>query len=170
MGYIQHDMVVVTLNKYVYDARYMEGRVAMLAPPDIEAFRAGLPPEWQALLIGPVRPPPTATSTGSSCPMGRRKAGIPATTVTATAMRSSSCSTASGTTTTARLTTWRSSAMAETSRNTPRSFSRTRRTRTLVSATCSTPSGEEDRGAGRCSHPGCAREHRAQLRQAWLAG
>lgn len=51
MGYIQHDMVVVTLNKYVYDSLYADRNIA---GPDVEAFRSMLPPEWQALLIGPI--------------------------------------------------------------------------------------------------------------------
>ena len=45
MGYMRHDSVIVVVSDYAYDRPDM---------PDIDAFRASLPKEWQALVVGPV--------------------------------------------------------------------------------------------------------------------
>lgn len=48
MGYIAHHAVLVTVSGYVTkDA----GKIRM---PDVNSFRASLPPEWAALVVGPV--------------------------------------------------------------------------------------------------------------------
>ena len=46
MGYIAHDAVIVTISGYILDRPEM---------PDVEAFRASLPAEWQALIVGPAQ-------------------------------------------------------------------------------------------------------------------
>lgn len=49
MGYMAHDAVIVTISDYVL------GRAEPPTMPDVEAFRASLPREWQPLVVGPVR-------------------------------------------------------------------------------------------------------------------
>lgn len=48
MGYIAHDAIIVTVSDYIL------GRETDPLMPDVDAFRASLPAEWQALIVGPV--------------------------------------------------------------------------------------------------------------------
>lgn len=50
MGYTRHNTIIVTANDYVFDAHWKKQHAA----PDIDAFRAKLPTEWQQLVIGPI--------------------------------------------------------------------------------------------------------------------
>lgn len=50
MGFIAHDAVIVTISGYV-----LNSLMGLPAMPDVEAFRASLPAEWQALIVGPVK-------------------------------------------------------------------------------------------------------------------
>jgi hypothetical protein len=51
VGYIRHDMVLVSVDGYVFDRGWVRPE---LTAPDIDAFRASLPPEFRRLLVGPV--------------------------------------------------------------------------------------------------------------------
>lgn len=48
MGWIVHDAVLVTVPDYVVKGEYGA------TPPDVDGFRASLPPEWQPLVVGPI--------------------------------------------------------------------------------------------------------------------
>lgn len=50
MGHMAHDAVIVTVSDYVLTPA--PGRPAM---PDVDAYRASLPADWQALVVGPAR-------------------------------------------------------------------------------------------------------------------
>jgi hypothetical protein len=53
MGYMRHNAIVAVVNGYV-----LAGDPAKLgwpAPPDVEAFRASLPADWQRLVVGPIK-------------------------------------------------------------------------------------------------------------------
>lgn len=46
MGYIAHDMVVVTAGDYGQGREWW---------PDVDAFRESLPEQWRALVVGPIK-------------------------------------------------------------------------------------------------------------------
>lgn len=46
MGYMRHNAIVAVVNGYIF---------GQPEAPDVEAFRASLPAEWQPLVIGPVQ-------------------------------------------------------------------------------------------------------------------
>lgn len=46
MGYMRHNAIVAVVNGYIF---------GQPEAPDVETFRASLPPEWQHLVIGPVK-------------------------------------------------------------------------------------------------------------------
>jgi len=46
MGYMRHNAIVAVVNGHIF------GRPEA---PDVEAFRASLPAEWQPLVVGPVK-------------------------------------------------------------------------------------------------------------------
>jgi hypothetical protein len=49
MGYTRHDAIIAVCSSYVFT-----GYSNDIPVPDVEAFRADLPAEWQHLLIGPI--------------------------------------------------------------------------------------------------------------------
>jgi hypothetical protein len=49
VGYERHNAVIVTVHGYVFRGQ------SDFPPPDVEAFRQALLPEWRPLVIGPVR-------------------------------------------------------------------------------------------------------------------
>lgn len=53
MGYMRHNAIIVTAAGYMWNDSV---RLPSDPPaPDIDAFRASLPPAWRALVIGPIR-------------------------------------------------------------------------------------------------------------------
>lgn len=51
MGYMRHNAIVAVVNGYVFS----NPPVSDIPVPDVEAFRASLPADWQHLVIGPIK-------------------------------------------------------------------------------------------------------------------